>query len=161
MTAVLPILRTGFVLLALVVGGPAAGGAWPQERGHGFVSTDTRISRPQNALRDGDLATYNTLYAEYGLTDRLTLGVDLGRSVSGADKAVIFLRYPLSTPLPDTRVAVALGFGQIGNARVVRPGVSLGRSFTMGDKRYGWFSAEAVAEYERRLAHWRSCGRTY
>lgn len=147
--------RNGQFLAAAIAGvvvlttTEAVAGAWPQERGHGFASTDTRLSRPQNALRDGDVSTYNTLYLEYGLTDRITLGLDLGRSVSGDDKAVAFVRYPLASPIADTRLAFELGVGRIGKARVVRPGLSLGRSFVWRDQVYGWLSADALAEINR------------
>lgn len=139
------------LLLGFATAQAAHSGAWPQEQGHGFASTDMRLSRPQNALRDGRISTYNTLYLEYGLTDRITLGLDLGRSVSGDDKAVAFLRYPLPSPDPDTKLALEIGMGRIGDTRVLRPGLSLGRSFEVRDQVYGWLAADAVAEYDRDL----------
>lgn len=129
---------------------PGVAGAWPQTAGAYFVSATTRMSRPQNDLRAGQVATYTTLYVEYGVTDRLTMGVDLGRSVSGAEKAVVFLRYPLPSRWETVKLSAEIGIGRIDDARVLRPGFSLGTSFPVRDDIYGWLSVETIAEIDRR-----------
>ncbi len=135
----LPIL----VLSCLAASGAEAG-AWPRKKGEGFASVSVRLGWPQDMKDWRSLEPtqdYSTLYVEYGLTDRLTLGLDLGHSVSGSGKTVAFLQYPLSQPDKGPRVTAQLGFGMISGDRVVRPGLSLGWGL---DK--GWLSIDSVAE---------------
>lgn len=137
------------VLICLLLCLPAAfaeAGAWPRKTGEAFASATARFSWPQDLQQLTSLAPtqeYYTLYLEYGLTDRLTLGVDLGRSVSGSGKSVVFLQYPLVARDPGPRVAAQLGFGRISGSQVIRPGLSLG----WGLKR-GWISVDGVAEMQ-------------
>lgn len=122
----------------------AMAGAWPRKAGEGFASATARFSWPQDVQQLTSLAPsqeYYTIYVEYGLTDRLTLGVDLGRSVSGSGKSVVFLQYPLLERGTGPRVAAQLGFGQISGRQVIRPGLSVG----LGLER-GWLSVDGVAE---------------
>jgi hypothetical protein len=123
----------------------AEAGAWPRKAGTGFASADVRLSWPKALLQGlpGEMQQYYTLYVEYGLTDRWTLGLDLGRSVSGAGKTVVFLQYPLRDRDRGAKITAQLGFGKISGQAVVRPGLALG----WGRPR-GWASAEAVAEVQ-------------
>lgn len=131
-------------LLALFLGiawalspGAAQAGAWPREAGTGFAS----LSQWQGAATtDG----YTAVYMEYGLTRRLTLGIDAGRSVSGNSKTVLFLRMPVLRILGGP-VAAELGYGQIGGQRVLRPGLSWGRSFTW-PRWQGWVALDSRLE---------------
>lgn len=68
----------------IVFGQGAAAGAWPQQKGHAFLSLGYEVAVPRSELSPaaGDPAPefegYRTLYFEYGLTGRLTAGLDLG-----------------------------------------------------------------------------------
>lgn len=137
-----PVLSITFGLLFAATDLPA--GAWPREKGRVFASTSVRLFWPQDISRRTSRAPtgrYNTFYAEYGLTDRLTLGLDLGRSVSGADKDMLFLRLPLSPRGARVKVAAELGLGVIDRQAVSRPGLSLGLGL-----QGGWLSVEGLAE---------------
>lgn len=119
-------------------------GAWPRERGAGFASADARLSWPQDVAHrwhENAFQQYYTLYVEYGLTDRWTLGLDLGRSVSGDGKTVVFLQYPLRNRERGLQATAQLGFGKISGKAVLRPGLALGWELPKG-----WLSAESVAE---------------
>ncbi|MCR8547853.1 hypothetical protein M4578_08440 [Salipiger sp. P9] len=131
--------------ICLLLGATMAGaGAWPRKQGHGFASTTVRLSWPRDLAKQASLkpsGQYYTFYAEYGLTDRLTAGLDLGRSVSGDGKSIAFLRLPLRDRANGLKIAAELGLGKIDGRAVLRPGLSLG----LGRAR-GWLSAEAQAE---------------
>ncbi|MFW2542979.1 hypothetical protein ACN2XU_10075 [Primorskyibacter sp. 2E107] len=133
-------------LLWTLCTGTVQAGAWPREKGHGFLSSAVRLSWPQNIDHWTSLSPtqqYYTAYLEYGLTDRVTLGFDFGRSVSGSGKTVGFLQWPLRNKDKGPKIAFALGLGRIGEQTVLRPGVSLG----WGLKK-GWLTMDALAEFQ-------------
>lgn len=78
------------MIIWLLLSCPALAGAWPRGKGNVFVASSTYVL-PSGA--------YTGLYAEWGVTERLTLGLDLGRGVSGQDKAVAFVQAPLIRPV--------------------------------------------------------------
>ncbi len=122
----------------------ALAGAWPRTKGSGFVSVASRLAWPQdisNWQEKAPTETYQTLYIEYGLTERFTFGLDVGRAVSGEGKTVGFLQMPLRDRDTGPKVSVQLGFGQISGAQVVRPGLSAGWGLEKG-----WVSVDGVAE---------------
>lgn len=124
--------------------GQASGGAWPREEGSLFVSSLARLSWPQDITTwtsHEPTGEYYTLYVEYGLTDRLTVGLDLGRAISGGGKDVAFLRMPLGRADRRLKLAGELGLGQIEGDMVLRPGLSLGLGLG-----HGWLSADGLAE---------------
>ncbi|SMX38295.1 hypothetical protein [Maliponia aquimaris] len=135
-------LLRAFVFMCL--GAMAQAGAWPRKAGEGFATIAVRLGWPQDM---GDWTSleptqdYSTLYLEYGLTDRLTLGLDLGHSVSGGGKTVIFLQYPVRQADTGAQVSAQLGFGVISGERIIRPGLSAGWSL-----KRGWVSVDGVAE---------------
>lgn len=64
--------------LAILGGGDSAAGAWTRAEGEGFASQTVRYySTEPNTSADVDYARASLgLYAEYGVTERLTLGFD-------------------------------------------------------------------------------------
>lgn len=131
-------------VLGVLSAGPVAAGAWPRAEGTWFATAATRLAWPQDTTTWVSLAPtqdYQTLYVEYGLTAAWTLGLDLGRSVSGADKTIGFVQYPIRNRDTGLKATVQLGIGQLAGAQVVRPGLSLGWGL-----RRGWLSLDSVAE---------------
>lgn len=131
-------------LTLILLATSAHAGAWPRAKGEGFASTDARLSWPQDVAArryNGTAQQYYTLYMEYGLTDRWTLGLDLGRSVSGDGKTVVFLQYPLRDRPEGMKASAQLGFGKISGETIVRPGLAIGWGLENG-----WLTAESVAE---------------
>lgn len=124
------------MILWVVLSGPAVAGAWPRGKGNVFIAGSTYV------VPGG---TYTGMYAEWGVTDRLTFGVDLGRGVSGQDKAVAFLRLPLLHSRNGHRVAWELGAGVIADNTVIRPGISWGKGIDWAG-RSGWAALDIVAE---------------
>ena len=120
-------LRLAVALAGLA--GTASAGAWPREEGSLFASSLARLSWPQDTTTWQSYeptARYTSLYLEYGLAPRTTLGLDLGLSVSGAEKLVVFAQRPLHQPDRGPRLAYEIGFGRIAGQTVLRPGLSLG-----------------------------------
>ncbi len=132
-------------LILMLLGAQASAGAWPRDKGTWFASTAVRLAWPRGQWPLDTPSQYYTLYLEYGLTPQVTLGLDAGRSVSGAGKTVVFVRYPLRNRDTGMKVALDLGAGKIDGAAVVRPGLSLGYGFA-ARRGSGWFSVDTVAE---------------
>lgn len=135
----------------------AVAGAWPRPKGETFVSVATRQSTGARTLIGAiqDVHSYNSIYAEHGLTDRLTVGLDAGQG-RGPDESVnaalAFARVPVWSPSPH-KVAADLGLGLLADGveptqTRIRPGLAWGRGF---ESRWGggWLGMEA--SYELRL----------
>ena len=135
----------------------ATAGAWPRPKGETFVSVATRQSTGARTLIGAvqDVHSYNSVYAEYGLTDRLTVGLDAGQG-RGPDDAVnaalVFARVPVWSP-GRHKVAADSGLGLLADGveptqTRLRPGLAWGRGF---ESRWGggWIGMEA--SYELRL----------
>lgn len=142
-----PMIRV-FALLAWLVAqmaaAPAQAGAWPREKGTGFLTGSTRIA---GTSLNGPVAVYSASYLEYGLARDLTIGLDLGHGVSGRSKAIVFLRYPLKIAGPQHKLAIELGIGTIAGDPAVRPGLNYGRGFSTRRGLSGWLAVDGVAEY--------------
>ncbi len=124
------------VMIWLVATGPAWAGAWPRGKGNVFVTTSTYVTQ---------MGTYTGIYAEWGASDRLTFGLDVGRGVSGEDKAVVFMRLPMLGRLSSHTFAWEIGVGEIAGEKVLRPGLSWGKGFDFAG-RAGWAALDTVAE---------------
>lgn len=134
-------------VLFIVICAPSLGlaGAWQRAPGTGFAATSVRLTWPQNVAVWTGLAPtgrYNTLYIEYGLTPRLTLGLDVGRSVSGQSKTVAFLQMPIRNRDKGPKIAAQLGVGKVADQTVIRPGLSLGWGLD-----HGWLAIDSVTEF--------------
>ena len=132
------------LVLSCLIPRDTAAGAWQREPGTGFVSASIRLSWPQDLSHWTSTAptqSYRTVFFEYGLTRRVTLGLDVGRSVSGGSKTVAFAQFPLRARDSGPKIAAELGLGRIDGTQVFRPGLSIG----WGLKR-GWFAIDSVSE---------------
>lgn len=133
------------VLLALACAAPQAkAGAWPREKGSGFLAAATRLSASDIA---GPYGLYSTTYLEYGLGRKWTLGFDLGHGISGQTKAILFLRHPIREPEGGMIIAAELGLGTVAGEITLRPGLSMGRGLSFANGRSGWFALDSYAEF--------------
>ena len=100
----------------------------------------------------GPVNYYTSSYVEYGLTDKLTLGSDVGHGVSGNAKALIFLSYPIGTIGDKHNFAAEIGVGRIAGDSVLRPGLNYGFGFKnrVGQ---GWFTLDALFEHHLSEGH--------
>lgn len=131
------------LLMLLLLAPPAWAGAWPRGEGRAFIAAMSYATETDR---------YSGVYAEWGQSDRLTLGGDLGRSVSGRDKQVVFLRYHLPANDRPARLALEIGAGRIGQQSVLRPGLAWGRGITLAGQ-HGWLALDLQAEIYPKLRH--------
>ena len=134
------------VLLLLLVPGLMSGaqtqaGPWPRGEKNVFLSAHGNVEIPDNLLV---LRQYATLYAEYGLTDTITLGVDYSGGELGTEKAILFVRIPVAHGDRPLKFSAELGIGLIDDQTALRPGVSVGRGVTLF-KRNGWLTLDTRA----------------
>ncbi len=99
--------RVLFTIWLFVLGtAPALSGAWLREQGSGFASA-TATQRSS----DGHRSTEFGYYADYGLTSRVTLGVDLNDNDNLSGHALVFVRIPMGREPRGYRFAVELALG--------------------------------------------------
>jgi hypothetical protein len=147
--------------LVLLAGGAATAdaGAWPRERGEAFLSFGQQASTGATTLLGAvaDIRSWSSVYAEYGLSERLTVGLDAGLG-QGQDQRVeavlAFARLPVWSPGAH-RVAADLGVGTIAitdeeRQTRLRLGLAWGRGIGEGTRRWtragGWLGIDASAE---------------
>ena len=132
-------LRIAALLMLWVTGLWATGtvaGPWPMREGEGQL----HLTLEARASSGSDL--YATLYSEFGIGGERTLGLDLGQSDDHFDKAIVFLRKPFGPRGGDTVMAYEIGVGAVDGQAALRPGVSVGKGFTIG-ARPGWVALDA------------------
>ena len=139
-------LRRPIVLIctALMLASHASAGAWLREQGTGFLSYSGVYK--DNGQLDG------TLYAEYGLRPKLTLGlkidVDMTSGRMGDGTGFLFARKPIKTEKRNYKLAYELGIGStFGSVEtpLIRTGLSYGRGVTLWDKN-GWLAIDGAYE---------------
>jgi hypothetical protein len=154
-------LRT--LILTLMLSCPSAdavAGAWPRPKGETFVSVGQQVSTGARTLiaATQDVRTWSSLYAEYGLTDRLTLGLDAGTGRGEEDRvgqALVFARLPVWSP-GNHRFAADAGLGTLNSESEdrqtrYRAGLAWGWGFT-APRDGGWLGIEAAAELREPAA---------
>jgi len=131
-----------WILLVILAASPAAAGPWLRAEGTTFSATTAEISSSDPF----GLALYTSVYAEYGLTPRLTLGFDGGSDTLGNGSGLIFLRFPLHVA-EQSRMAAEIGLGArwslTERTPLVRPGLSWGRGITLFGHS-GWTTLDAT-----------------
>lgn len=145
-------------LLLVIAGSQAVAGAWPRGKGNTFLSVSHAMSTGTQTILTPllDLRSYTSLFAEYGLTDKFTVGLDAGRGGNNgtyANSAIVFGRYPVWASDSGHRLAVDFGIGSIsdpvdGSQTRLRPGIAWGYGF---DTRWGggWLGIESSLEYRK------------
>ncbi|WP_300548342.1 hypothetical protein [Roseovarius sp.] len=116
----------------------AQAGAWSRGKGKTFIASSGQIEGPDSY---GFYRQTFTLYAEHGLSDRLTAGADLGGDGTRMSKIIGFLRWPLRPEARTVKLAFEMGAGQVQAQNVLRPGLSLGRNLSLWD-RNGWLALD-------------------
>jgi len=137
-----PLFRCVLPIL-LALSGSAVAGPWPREEKGVFLSF--------SGERDVQGNAYSSLYAEYGLRPRLTLGLELGRSSGGETSAMFWLQRALDRGEGPNRFSAALGMGGLERRGEYLPlaqiAVGWGRGFDSLPvlrrvPRGGWLSVE-------------------
>lgn len=127
------------MLLLFLAGGPmAAAGPWPLPEGDGHLCFSI-----EGKTADASQA-YATLYTELGIGKGRVIGLDFGTAEQGADKAVLFARFPFGPRGGDTVYAYEIGLGMAGGEMALRPGVSVGKGILFGQT-HGWIALDSRA----------------
>ncbi|RBO55134.1 hypothetical protein DSD19_00370 [Rhodovulum sp. BSW8] len=140
-----PAALAAAVVLTLADPQPASAGAWLKEKGAGLLSFSYEADRDRTY---GSQWGYGSLYGEYGLTPKLTLGLDAGQGDDADDwKAILFLRFRSGIGWLPGRLATEFGAGAAGapgglTEPVIRTGLSWGTGFTTADGS-GWINLDA------------------
>ncbi|MFT7595156.1 MAG: hypothetical protein ACI8R4_002482 [Paracoccaceae bacterium] len=132
------------LMICLTAAQPARAGAWLRDPGTGFFSVT-------NTMRNvaGPSAYETSLYADYGLWPRLSLGLDINERPGITGHAMIFARLPLGQTDRRTRFAMELGVG--GSHwkgdwnRMAKSTLSIGHNFT-SPWGAGWLNIDAAVE---------------
>ena len=136
-------VRVLILLTVLVLSVTAAqAGPWPRERGESFVAPMAGWGNRTGAIRE--------IYAEHGLTRRLTLGADMARRGRRTD-IELFGRWHLRDLGKSRPISVSLGLVSIdepdrGAARMrLKPGLHIGSGFARpGDGGWARLSLSAL-----------------
>lgn len=139
------------MVLAMTLAGPAHAGPWPREEGRAFVALSGERDRDGNA--------YAGLYAEYGLSRRRTLGLEVSRTNVGETSALVWYQKSLDDGEGPNRISYAVGAGAIRRGGDLLPvsqaALMWGRGIT-GIWDGGWVTAEGrvkvTGEMERTTA---------
>lgn len=129
---------------ALLLGlSPADAGPWPRDKGATFLSL--------SAERDRAGGSHGALYAEYGLTARTTLGLELNRSGAGETGAILWVQRALDRGQGTHRLAAHTGGGVVRRDGQTLPVAQAGLSWGRGVPRLGlpgweggWLSAQLL-----------------
>lgn len=123
----------------------ADAGAWLRAKGSGFLATS--VLQGQGGATDG------SLYFEYGIRPKLTLGLkadtnmSFGQIVSG--RGFVFMRKPIATGDRKYKLAYELGIGGHLSAEeepLLLTALSYGRGLQWRE-RYGWLAIDAAVEW--------------
>ena len=139
-------LRILALLVLATLPDPAQSGAWPREKGGVFLSWSSTVS----VLSDTGYEVDNSLYAEYGLTSRMTVGFDGYLGATGnVSEGFVFLLLPVGKTDQRARMALTFAMGQksIPNPwgtttkqSLAKIGLSWGRGLD-----HGWLAIDAYA----------------
>lgn len=140
-------MRFGIVFLWLILAGQMAfAGAWAREKGQVFIASGGNF-----LLSDGaELPVHYdpTIYAEYGLTELVTVGLDYHTADKGRiNTGFIFARFPLGDTTGRDRFAASFAFGARVDPlnpveQLLRGSLSWGRGLESG-----WLAVDASATY--------------
>ncbi|MEM9318817.1 MAG: hypothetical protein AAGA70_07390 [Pseudomonadota bacterium] len=145
--------RAAFVFAGfLATAQPVFSGPWARDPGAVFLSYSLNLD---SEFEEFDLTPYHSIYGEFGLGRRLTLGADIGGD-EATSQGSGFLRYTLTRNAAVWQFAGDIGVGWRAvdgaeTAQMLRVGASVGRGFGRDrfdwvpwvDPEGGWFSVDA------------------
>ncbi len=154
-------LRPGilFFLLAALSASPLWAGPWMLDAGQGFVSASATI-RQSEADQWRHEFSY---FGEYGLSDQLTLGLDLNQNDRASGHALLFARVPLVRRRSALALALTVSAGGAHDQGawngLYRVTLSSGYSYETKNGS-GWTSVDATYELRSALegATWKLDG---
>lgn len=138
------------ILMTLCAVPTAQAGAWLKEKGQSFASITVGTNRASEVTL--------SYYLEYGLTEKTTVGLDIGGYTNRMDAkngyAAVFMRRSLFASDGPHKYAYELGFGGLYQDDMMLPTVKAGLSWGYGFSHSagnGWLNVEATYIYEPTL----------
>jgi hypothetical protein len=135
-----------YLLLFLALASTVDAGAWSRSKGEGFTMTSIQVTAPSLTK---PASYYYSNFSEFGLTESITFGADLGHSVSGESKLIVFLRHPILALKDKHHFAAELGVGEIAGEFILRPGLFYGRGLAHHNSS-GWLAIDVLFEHHVR-----------
>lgn len=137
------------ILLCCLLGvSTAHAGGWMRETKKAFVLNASTLRKSQ-----GSIQSNTVLYAEYGLSPRLTIGATLDDTSGTTGHLLAFVRFPLSKPGTGHHTSLELGAGRhYRNGdwfKMFKTTLAYGRGF---ERRWGQGWVNFEASVERRFA---------
>lgn len=111
-------------LFLILLAQPVLAGPWAREPGGVFLSLSGEGDRDGNS--------YAGLYAEYGLSPRNTLGLELGRANAGETSAMIWWQRMLDGGQGPDRLVLSSGLGAIQREGETMPAAQVGAAWGRG-----------------------------
>ncbi|MFN4100665.1 MAG: hypothetical protein ACK4GT_12895 [Pararhodobacter sp.] len=131
--------RSALILVLMLAPALAAGGPWPREVGQTFLSLSSERDRAGNS--------YSSIYAEYGLRDRLTFGAEIGRNGVGDVTALVWAQRPLDDGEGPNRFSLQTGAGVLRRGDQTLPMAQGALYWGRGIEGWmggGWMSAQML-----------------
>ena len=148
-------MRSLFVIVLLILSpAPAWPGAWLREKGTAFVSMAVTAFKEDDYGYDYK----GSFYAEYGLRENLTLGLDVQEHRDLYGHALAFARLPIAEFDNIGRFAAEIAVGahhqQMRSWALYKATLSYGKGFqsALGN---GWVAVDAALEYRTHDALYR------
>ncbi|EEX08525.1 conserved hypothetical protein [Ruegeria lacuscaerulensis ITI-1157] len=147
--------RLLLLLLAILLGpAPVNAGAWLRQKDSSFSALSVTGYRETN----GSAQFKYALYSEWGLREKLTIGLDAEEHQLGYGHALLFARLPVADLGVAGRLAAEFGIGahhqQLQAWALYKATLSWGKGFQTG---YGggWLAVDAALEYRTHNALFR------
>lgn len=135
-----------FISFLAVTAAPANSGAWLQEKGSVFFA----LSATRFPDAEDDTKRSASLFAEWGATPTLTLGLDIDEHEDLYGHALVFARFPIADLGKRGRFAAEFGIGahhrNIRTWALYKVTLSYGKGF-QNSWGTGWVNMDAALEY--------------
>ncbi|WP_299984632.1 hypothetical protein [uncultured Ruegeria sp.] len=138
-------------LLFITMGTPASAGAWLREKGSSFTAISLIVFKAED-----DIYKYkSSLYAEWGLRPKLTIGLDAEEHQDLYGHALVFARVPVADFGQAGRLAAEFGVGahhrQYSAWAMYKATLSYGKGIQTG-LGAGWINVDTALEYRTHEA---------
>jgi len=144
-------MRCAYAILicCLALPSPVHAGAWLRENGTWFLSV-VGILRHQAT----GTAFETDIFADYGLTPRLSTGISIHANAGADGHTLAFLRWPIGSTEGDALLSLSAAAGGYRENGVWQPmarlGWAWGRGFRWGEG-WGWVDVDAAVEYRATI----------
>ncbi|MBV1925866.1 MAG: hypothetical protein KUG62_01835 [Rhodobacteraceae bacterium] len=138
-------------LFCLTASQPALAGAWLRDKGKGFFAYSSTLYVTPQIYPALPLVEYDiSIYADYGLTSWLTMGIDVFEQPDFGGHTLLFMRLPISASERPSKFAFELAIGGHHQNDNWNPMYRAGLSWGYGFNNWfgpGWMAVDTAVEY--------------